>query len=316
MFIDLHCDALHRLERTHSTLRSSGGSVDIKALLRGDALCQCFAAFVDISKTDTPYEQGKKLAAIFESELEKNKAHLVKAVCAADITAARKSGKIAAMLTVEEGEVCGGSPERLAEFYNMGARMMTLTWNYKNRFAYPNAYGSPSTAAVNLAGGLTAKGFELVEEMDRLGMIVDLSHLSDKGFYDVLSHSKRPPVASHSNARAVASHPRNLTDDMIRRLSLSGGVMGLNFYHAFLSDNSGGLSRISDMIAHLKHIKRVGGIEVMALGSDFDGISGRLEIKNSGEIPLLVDAMRFDGFSSSEIDAVMWKNAMRVFETL
>lgn len=316
MFIDFHCDALHRLARTGASLRSQKGSVDIKSLVRGDALCQCFAIFVDLARVDSPYDEALRQARIFKDEIKKNSAELVQVTSASGILAARDCGKIGALLTIEEGEVAAGGLDSLGEFYRLGARIMTLTWNHKNSLAYPNAYGEPPTAAVNMAGGLTAKGFEFVDEMDRIGMIVDLSHLSDRGFYDVLARSKRPPIASHSNARALCPHPRNLSDDMIRRLSAAGGVMGLNFYHAFLNPDCGDTSRISDMLAHLKYIKKVGGIDVMAIGTDFDGISGSLEIKNSGGLPLLADAMHFEGFTATEIDAVMWKNALRVLSSI
>ena len=162
---------------------------------------------------------------------------------------------------------------------------------------------------------------EFVEEMEHLGMIVDVSHLSDAGFWDVIRYTKKPFVASHSNARAlVPDCPRDLTDDMIRALSERGGVAGINYFPPFLSaqdpkaDRSAYQSRISDMIRHMKHMKQVGGIQCIGLGSDFDGIHGDLEMKDGSELPKLEWAMRKEGFTESEIEAVFYGNVLRVYK--
>ena len=160
-----------------------------------------------------------------------------------------------------------------------------------------------------------------MEEMERLGMIVDVSHLNDAGFWDVIRYTKKPFVASHSNARAlVPDCPRDLTDDMIRALSERGGVAGINYFPPFLSaqdpkaDRSAYQSRISDMICHMKHMKQVGGIQCIGLGSDFDGIHGDLEMKDGSELPKLEWAMRKEGFTESEIEAVFYGNVLRVYK--
>ena len=200
--------------------------------------------------------------------------------------------------------------------------MMTLTWNHKNELASPNriwqehgeAFFEPDTEH-----GLTEKGIEFVNEMEALGIIVDISHLSDAGIEDVFRYTKKPFVASHSNARTVASNPRNLTDDMIRRLSERGGVAGLNYCAAFLYDWKKGdtvLSRVEHMIAHIKHMKQVGGIQCIGLGSDFDGIGGELEMKSPEDLPILEAAMKKAGFTESEIEAVFYKNVLRVYEEI
>lgn len=165
--------------------------------------------------------------------------------------------------------------------------------------------------------GLTDTGIAFVEEMERLGMVIDISHLNDAGIWDVFRHTGKPLVASHSNARAIASHPRNLTDHMIRTLAGRGGVMGINYCTAFLRDFGPGeepVSRISDMVMHMKHIRNIGGIGCIGLGSDFDGISGTLEMRDAGRLPMLADAMEKEGFTASEIEAVFYKNVLRVYK--
>ena len=211
-------------------------------------------------------------------------------------------------------------------FYHLGVRMMTLTWNYPNELGYPNRLASnssyfPSDGEDDAVHGLTEKGIQFVEEMEHLGMIVDVSHLSDAGFWDVIRYTKKPFVASHSNARAlVPDCPRDLTDDMIRALSERGGVAGINYFPPFLSaqdpkaDRSAYQSRISDMIRHMKHMKQVGGIQCIGLGSDFDGIHGDLEMKDGSELPKLEWAMRKEGFTESEIEAVFYGNVLRVYK--
>ena len=167
--------------------------------------------------------------------------------------------------------------------------------------------------------GLTEVGIAFVEEMERLGMIIDVAHLNDAGIRDVFLHTKKPFVASHSNARAVCSHPRNLTDEMIRALSERGGVMGINYYGGFLRDVPAGgedVSRVADMVAHMKHIRNVGGIQVIGLGSDFDGMGGDLELKTAADLPRLAQEMERQGFTAGEIEAVFAGNVLRVYREL
>ena len=140
-----------------------------------------------------------------------------------------------------------------------------------------------------MAKGLKPFGFEVVERMNEIGMVIDVSHLSDGGFYDVAKHSKQPFVATHSNCRAIANESRNLTDDMIKILANKGGVMGLNLVPAFLDASN--KSRIEYMVKHIKHIKNVGGIDTVAIGADFDGMGGDFEIDNVGDMTSLFDAL-------------------------
>ena len=200
--------------------------------------------------------------------------------------------------------------------------MMTLTWNFPNELGYPNRVvteGPGRGCYPDTEHGLTERGVEFLEEMERLGIIIDISHLNDAGIRDVFAHTKKPFVASHSNARALASHPRNLTDDMIRGLGERGGVAGINYCAAFLHDWKDGeekRSRLSHMTAHMKHMKEVGGIGCVGLGSDFDGIVDELELRDASGLELLEAEMRRQGFTSSEIEAVFYGNVMRVYREI
>ena len=192
----------------------------------------------------------------------------------------------------------------MRNFYRLGVRLLTLTWNYPNELGFPNALTECRDK------GLTEFGREVVAEMNRLGMLVDVSHLSDQGFYDVAATSSHPFVASHSNARSITGHTRNLTDDMIRILAEKGGVTGLTFARSFLAEPPN--CRVEDMVRHVKHIYQVGGIDVIAIGSDFDGTKPPLEVANSSEIGKLITGLAKAGFSDEDLEKICYLNAARV----
>ena len=149
----------------------------------------------------------------------------------------------------------------------------------------------------------------MVEEMERLGIVPDASHLSDRGFYDLVENCKKPFIVTHSNSRSIKRHPRNLTDDMIKKLSEKGGVMGINFCADFVGYEK--VTQIKDLVSHIKHIKNVGGIDVISLGSDFDGIGNEVEIKDASEMGKLAQALEKEGFTIDEIEKIYYKNALR-----
>ena len=283
-------------------------------------------------------------------ELEKNKDRVAPVLCYKDILKNEACGKLSALLTVEEGAVCGGSLMRLRELYDVGVRMLTLTWNYRNELGWPATIRNLEqsreggdlesaektvlkeisravrsdrkdevTDMTDSAKGLTETGRNFVMEMERLGMIPDVSHLSDAGFDAVWESTKKPFVASHSNARAVCPSLRNLTDDRIRRLAERGGCMGLNYYDKFLVDGGSKEPEVlwEALIQQVRHITTVGGMEVLGLGSDFDGIPTNPAIPGAEAMPVLWERMKTAGFTESQLDGIFWKNVMRVYrETL
>ena len=237
----------------------------------------------------------------------------------------KNKGILSALLTIEEGGVCLGKPELLRNFYRLGVRMMTLTWNYRNELAFPNSDRTPGLSPQEEAivtnphipeteRGLTPVGVEFVHEMNRLGMVIDCSHLGDAGFYDVIKESSKPIVCSHSCARSLCSHVRNMTDNMLDALKQNGGVVGMNFCTSFVSDEDRFIT-IHDIADHMVYIKNRLGVEHLGLGSDFDGISNKkLELKNASMMPLLIDELQHRGFSSLDIEAICYKNVLRVFK--
>lgn len=304
--LDLHCDTASWFLYEGYELKRNKGKVDIDKLKKGNSLAQVFAHFIDLNIGNDPYEEFLNMYNSLVNEINKNSKDIEVVRNVKELDKTNEAGKIGAMLAIEEGGVLKGDLKRLKEVYDLGVRIITLTWNYKNEIGYPNFKFE------NKDKGLTEKGREIVSEMESLGMIPDCSHLSDKGFYDLIDICKKPFIASHSNAREVTYHPRNLTDDMIRLLADKGGVMGLNFCSSFIGNRS--KAYIEDMVKHLVHIKNVGGIDVISLGTDYDGIENEVEIEDIGQIQNLALELRKNGFSEEELEKIYSKNAIRVFK--
>ena len=254
-----------------------------------------------------PYSLFLKISEVYKREIEANSDLIRPALSYDDVIANREEGKMSSILTVEDGQLLDGRLERLEELYERGVRLLTLTWNYENCIGYPN-----SREAEKHRLGLKPFGIETVERMNRLGMIVDVSHLSEGGFYDVAEHSDKPFVASHSCARALCDHPRNLTDDQLKRIAQAGGVAGVNFNASFLREQST-KTFVDDIVGHIKYMISVMGDEHVALGSDFDGIDCRLEVENYdfyGEVVCRLEKI----FPQKTVEKICYANVLRVLK--
>ncbi|MGL5151759.1 MAG: dipeptidase [Clostridium sp.] len=313
-FIDLHCDTALLLHENGGELYKNNYSVDIQKLQEGKALAQFFAMFVEKKSRENPFFKFEKMVSNFKSELDKNKEHITLVKTLKELEDENLKGKIGAFISIEEGEVLEGNPLNVKKVYDMGVRAITLTWNFENSIGYPNF--NISDFKINPFGyrenGLKNDGKDIVVEMERVGIIPDASHLSDRGFWDLIDICKKPFVATHSNAREITLVPRNMSDDMIKALSNKGGVMGINFCANFLGDTKN--STVEQMVSHIKHIKNVGGIDVLALGSDFDGIGNKVEIENISQMDKLVFALEKCGFTMMEIEKIFYKNVKRVLK--
>lgn len=330
---DMHCDTIAELYYNHrdggnASILENHLHIDLKRMMKGEYLLQNFALFTHLGREPKPFEYTMKLVDTFYTELEAYPELIGIVRCWNDIEENQKAGRMSAMLTLEEGGVCQGEIAYLRDFYRLGARMMTLTWNFQNELGFPNKMEyvdkkdaeRPPRCVPDTENGLTERGIEFVREMERIGMIIDVSHLNDAGIWDVFKYTKKPFVASHSNARALASHPRNLTDEMIRALAERGGVAGINFCASFLQDEENGKepehSYCRHMAAHMKHMKQVGGIGCIGLGTDFDGIGSIVEMKDCSGMQMLADEMTAQGFTCAEIEAVFSKNVLRLYKEL
>ena len=316
-YVDMHCDTITSLYRDHGSLRKNDLHVDIEKMEKGECLLQNFAIFTFLPKCGPTFTN----AAIdfYYEQLEENKDKLKPVYTYEDILKNEEEGFISGLLTLEEGDVIYGDPDYLNKYYERGVRMIALTWNFANRIGYPNFTPKEGLERkemlrmVNTKDGLTDFGIEYVRRMNELGMIVDVSHLSDAGFYDVLKYSTKPFVASHSNARSICSVARNLTDDMIEKLAKAGGVTGLNYCSSFIHEKDENYTSIEGMVEHIRHIAKVGGIDCIGLGSDFDGIRSTLEIEDCSGMQKLYEALK-PYFTQEEIEKIFYKNVLRVYK--
>jgi len=209
-------------------------------------------------------------------------------------------------MSIEEGGVLGGDLDKLKQAYQDGVRLITITWNYRNGLGEPHCGEQHKK--------LTSKGVEFVEAMQDLGIIVDCSHLNDAGTEQLGDILEVPFVASHSNAREVTAHTRNLPDNLIKLIADKGGVIGLNFAQSFLGTSP--ISRIEDIVNHGLYLINKGGEDVVALGTDFDGIKPDTEIKDTSEMYRLYDAFKEAGLSEEQCEKLFWKNADRLLKEI
>lgn len=280
---DLHCDTLDRLALSGdptvpggfyehdagvprdrmSRLDDNDAHISLARMARFD-WCQCFAVYVpDELRGDAAWSLFKRVRRFWESETDRCSAKVARVRDAAGAAAAFEQGISAAMLTVEGCSFLEDDAQaepRLDALAEAGVRMATLTWNG------PNALGSGN----DTFDGLTSFGRRMIRGLEERGIVVDASHLNDAGFRDLLAVAERPFACSHSNARAVCPHPRNLEDWQLREIAERGGIVGLNFYNAFLRDD-GAEATPDDVLRHVDHILNVAGEGLLTLGSDYDG---------------------------------------------
>lgn len=305
--IDLHCDTLLECWRNkEQSLLEGTTAINLNKLREGNSLAQCFAMYLPWKKMDIgPYEILKGIYKTYSDKMEMHKDIIKPALTVEDIEKNAQEGYISSILTIEDAAFLENKIERLDEVFNMGVRMIGLIWNYENCVAYPNSRDE----AAHLRG-LKVFGMDVVEKMNELGMIIDCSHLNEGGFYDVAKLSKKPFIASHSCARALCNHPRNLTDEQLKTLGDKGGVCGINFYGSFLNESEEPAS-FNRIIEHLEYVKNKAGIDAVAFGSDFDGIDDNGELIDFTGFNPLIDRMR-KHFTDDEIDKISHINALRV----
>lgn len=318
-FIDMHCDTLMKTfgHPDMDMMHMDNTMVDISRMQKGVQLAQFFAMFLlpagaekflGLSEPVNDDDYINQLHHTLMHNLELHSDIIAFAKNADDLEHNEKAGKMSAFLTIEDGRSVNGSMEKLEHYYDMGVRLISLTWNSHNCFGAPN-----SKDPAVMAEGLTDFGKEAVVRMNEMGMLVDVSHLSDGGFMDVAKLCAKPFVASHSNCRALCPHQRNMTDEMIKILGEKGGVAGINFGPEFLNaDITCKDSTAALMVNHIKHLMDVGGTECVGLGSDFDGIEGNMEIGSCDKMSILFDLLHKEGISDDQIEKIAWKNTLRV----
>ncbi len=298
---DAHCDTLNELLTKDETLEKNTGMISTKMMKGYNGYIQVFAAWIN-RKIPNPLLQAIERADKFYEETKRSGITAIKdKKTLKDVV---ESSRLGAILAIEDGAALCGSIRVLNMLYSLGFRLITLTWNGMNELG--------SGAVGGNGGGLSEFGREVIKKMNELGMVIDVSHISEKAFWDTLELSQKPVIASHSNAKAVCDHKRNLSDEQIKALINSGGAMGINLYTDFLNDTKN--SKIKDVLNHIEHVLSLGGENALGIGTDFDGISAAAEgLENAEKLYKLFDEMKKIGYSDELIEKITYKNFTRIF---
>jgi membrane dipeptidase len=304
--VDMHNDLLSKSKNYDWSVKHKENHTDIPRLLIGGIDVQFLAIWVS-PKVKNPYQKGLEQAQIFKERVEENKETSGQATNYTEIMSLQKKGKMAFVLCVEGGNVIQNSIKRLEEFYNLGARYMTITWN--KSFDWAVAAKDPNSKTK----GLSALGKKIIQTMDSLGMIIDVSHTGVKTIDDILKITKNPIIASHSGSYKVRPHYRNLTDEQIMAVAKNGGVIGINFCPPFLTDKK--QASIKDVIDHIDYIVKLAGIDHVGLGSDFDGIeSTPIGLEDCSKYTAITKALLDRGYSEKDIKKILGENFLRIIK--
>jgi membrane dipeptidase len=302
---DLHCDTVYQGVKKGWDLKASKGAVDIPKMRKGSVTAQTFALWTPPAGT---WAFLRKLHKKFESWMKDYGGDIELAVSGDDIDAIALRGKIAAVLAVEGLSPLGGDLEKIPVLHGWGVRILGLVWMKSNEFAGSSTDPDPARRT-----GLTEKGRKAVAMANELGMVIDVSHASDDVVRDVAELSCDPFIASHSCAKALRDHPRNLSDDLLKLIASKGGVVGVNFYTTYLTDGPPETASRKTVVKHILHMVEVMGVDHVALGSDFDGAKTPVGLKTAAQFQLLAKDLLARGLSQEDVAKIMGGNALRVF---
>jgi len=290
---DTHSDTLYEVGYKKNT----SPDITLERAHRGGVTIQVMALWTG------PQGNAGDYKGIVAAELEGLEALKAQGFKQIDDPADAKEGETAILLSVEGGEVFQGGIETVAQFRKKGVRIAGITWNHDNDLGHPAKGGSQE--------GLTPYGLDIVKEMQRLKISVDVSHLNERGFYDIFQKTNVPPMASHSCVAKIRPHFRNLTDDQLRLLIREGGYIGINFYGEFLAESG---STYETVLDHIDYICQMGGEKIVGYGSDFDGIDVYPDgLRHPGDLPNLISGMRRRGYSEAVIEGIAGQNLIDYF---
>jgi len=348
LLIDTHNDITSRTVTGYDIGKAhDDGHTNLKAMREGGLGAQFFAVFVAANYTNgnrSAWRTLEMIDTVKHDIIARYPNDFAFATSADDIERIHKQGKIAALMGIEGGHAIENSLRLLRDYYELGIRYMTLTHSNTNDWA--DSSGDIDKPGIPHHNGLTDFGKQVVREMNRLGMMVDISHVADKTFWDALAVSSAPPFASHSSCRAISNVPRNMTDEMIVALAKKGGVVQVNFACEFLSQKTADASKellpklataraennhalleqyrktvppatLADVVAHIDHIVKIAGIDAVGIGSDFDGIQCAPQgLEDVSKFPNLTRALLEKGYSASDIRKIYGANLLRVMRAV
>jgi len=310
--VDAHCDTVSLFDPQSNnydfTMRNTTGHLDLPRLQEGRVKLQFFALYIkeEYSKSGALRYCLRLLDHYYETMNQcRDKLQTISSVD--DLKKVMNSQKTAALLSVEGGEALEGEIAILRMLFRLGIRSLGLTWNHQNDLATGVGNGVQGE-------GLTPFGRQVIREMNNLGMLVDLAHINEAGFYDAISESRAPVIISHANVRALCDHPRNLSDHQLRALKNANGVVGLTFYPEFVASHEVTIGKLLD---HFVHVADVAGIDHLGFGSDFDGIEQVIDgLEDVTKIAGLIDGLSGRGFNEAEIEKITSGNFLRVLNSV
>ena len=322
-YFDAHCDTVYRCLETGETsaldygdsreeqcryyaasdhLRRNGGHIDLERSRQFSRCAQFFALFHDAAEApaDGLWAQCRRMHDFFLREMVDNADIVCHCRTGREVDEAAAAGKTAALLSIEGADLLDRDVHKVETVTHWGVRLLNPVWNRANVLSGTNAEDPER--------GLSAKGRDFIRALEEYGIYPDVSHLSDAGFWDLVHIARRPIVASHSNARAVCPHRRNLTDDQFRAIRDSGGVVGLNLYLHFV-----GQPTMDALVAHVEHFLALDGEKTLCLGGDLDGCEALAAgMTGMQDVPKLYEALKARGYSDALLEDIFWNNLRRL----
>lgn len=320
-YIDMHCDTLMvGLAQKKDTIQELDHTqIDFRKLKNSPSKAQMFAAFLPQSEIEEwfgydhypdHFDLLHDMRNLLLRSIEEDREHFAFVKKFEDIKANEEAGKISCILTIENGALVNYDMEMLRKIADLDVKVMALTWNDPNCFGQCNSEDSEL-----MMKPLTDFGREAIPVMNDLGIVIDVSHLNEGGFYDVAKFTKKPFVATHSNAFALSPSPRNLKDDQIRAIADKGGIAGLNFYGGFLNEDiDNETSTVERLCDHAMYMINKGGEDFIAIGTDFDGGITDLEIPSCDHMEVLFEALKKRGMTERQFDKFTHENVERVLK--
>lgn len=302
MIVDAHCDTIKECYKRKISIINRKLKFNISDAKR--PMLQMLAIYISPEEADNGFEIATKVIDKFDEEKEKYK--IVQVYSSKDVEKINKND-VGILLTTENGSVIQGDLSNIDKLYNRGVRMMSIVWNESNDLA--------SGALEKEDRGLTLLGEKFIKYLDKKNILIDVSHSSERTFWDTVKITNKPIVASHSCIYNLCNHPRNLKDNQIKQIAKMNGVVGITFCSSFLKKS--GRANALDIVKHIKYVKDLVGINYVGIGSDFDGLYEEdilSDIKGIKDINYLISALKEYGFTNKEIDKIMGDNWIRVIK--
>lgn len=303
-YFDGHCDTIYRCYVTGEGMKSNHGHIALDRINAFDSYAQMFTFFWDAAEAPKRgmLAVAKEMYELFQNQLQLNSDCLVHCRTSSDVDRFAGRGKACALLSIEGADLLECDPERVELAHEWGVKLINPTWNRANVLSGSHCEDSDR--------GLSDVGRAFVKQAEQADILMDVSHLSEKGFWDLMDLTSKPIVASHSNSRAVYEHSRGLTDDQFKAICQTGGVVGLNFYSGFVGEKP----TMDMLICHLEHFLELGGEKHIGIGGDLDGCDETLEgIGGVQDVPKLWTALKNRGYSQQLLEDLFWNNWMRLF---